>query len=192
MQSGVQFELVDTTLRDGEQTAGVVFSSEEKVNIAKALDRTGIRWIEAGIPAMGERERETLRQLLSLSLDSALIAWNRADLNDIKASVSCGFSYIHMSLPVSDLHIVHKLRKSREWVLERLRQALEYTKSLGCTAFVGAEDASRADPEFLLRYADTAARCGAERLRYADTVGCLDPFETFRRIRHLTERCAAS
>ncbi|QWU13281.1 homocitrate synthase NifV [Paenibacillus sophorae] len=189
MQSGVQFELVDTTLRDGEQTAGVVFSPEEKMNIVKALDRAGIRWIEAGIPAMGERERETLGQLLSLPLNSILIAWNRANLDDIKASVACGFSYIHMSLPVSDLHIEHKLGKSREWVLERLREVLGFTKSLGCTAFVGAEDASRADPEFLLRYADTAASCGAERLRYADTVGCLDPFETFRRIRHLTERC---
>ncbi|MDT3425782.1 homocitrate synthase NifV [Paenibacillus forsythiae] len=189
MQSGVQFELVDTTLRDGEQAAGVVFSPEEKAKMAIALDRAGIRWIEAGIPAMGERERETLGQLLSLPLNAVLIAWNRADRNDIMASVDCGFSCIHMSLPVSDLHIEHKLRKSREWVLKRLREMLELTKSLGCTAFVGAEDASRADPEFLLRYADTAATCGAERLRYADTVGCLDPFETFRRIRHLTERC---
>ncbi|MCL6456794.1 MAG: homocysteine methyltransferase [Gorillibacterium sp.] len=190
MQANTRFQLVDTTLRDGEQTAGVVFSPEEKIKMAVALDQAGIRWIEAGIPAMGKREQETLRSMLALPLKATLIAWNRAESEDIKASVACGFSTIHLSLPVSDLHIQHKLRKSREWVLERLQSVLELTKSFGCTAFVGAEDASRADPEFLLTYADTAARFGAERLRYADTVGSLDPFETFNRVKYLVERCS--
>lgn len=190
VQSKTHFQLVDTTLRDGEQTAGIVFSPEEKIKMAKALDQAGIPWIEAGIPAMGRREQETLKFMLSLPLQATLIAWNRAEPEDIQASVDCGFSTIHLSLPVSDLHIVHKLRKSREWVLERLQKALELVKSYGCTAFVGAEDASRADPQFLLQFADTAARYGAERLRYADTVGCLDPFDTFSRIRYLVDRCS--
>lgn len=190
MQSPIQFQLVDTTLRDGEQTAGVAFSPEEKIRMAMALDQAGIPWIEAGIPAMGRREQETLKALLALPLKSALIAWNRAEPEDIRASVSCGFSLIHVSLPVSDLHIEHKLRKSREWVLKRLEESLELIRSYGCTAFAGAEDASRADPEFLLRYAETAARHGAGRLRYADTVGCLDPFDTFNRVRYLVDRCS--
>lgn len=190
MLSKVQFELVDTTLRDGEQAAGVVFSPEEKLKMVTMLDQAGIPWIEAGIPAMGRREQETLKSMLALPLKSALIAWNRAKSEDIQASVSCGFSYIHVSLPVSDLHIAHKLRKSRDWVLEQLRHVLELIDSLGCTAFVGAEDASRAEPGFLLQYAETAARYGAKRIRYADTVGCLDPFETFNRIRYLVDRCS--
>ncbi|WP_025692948.1 beta/alpha barrel domain-containing protein [Paenibacillus zanthoxyli] len=188
MQSKVSFELVDTTMRDGEQTAGVVFSQEEKLQMAVKLDEAGIPWIEAGIPAMGRREQETLKEMLSLPLRATLIAWNRADEADIRASIACGFSHIHLSLPVSDLHIQFKLKKSREWVLERLQHILQFTRSFGCTVFVGAEDASRADPEFLLQYADVASRFGAERLRYADTVGCLDPFETFSRVNHLVSR----
>lgn len=188
MERGVSPEIVDTTLRDGEQKAGVVFSPEERLRIASGLSRAGIRWIEAGIPAMGNEERETLRAMMELRLAAELIAWNRAERSDIQSSADCGFTYVHMSLPVSDLHIEHKLRKSREWVLERLREMLDFTRSLGCTPFVGAEDASRADPEFLLRYAEAAAAGGAERLRFADTVGCLDPFETFRAVRYLTDR----
>ena len=188
MKGGVSLQLVDTTLRDGEQAPGVVFSPEERLALASALDGAGIRWIEAGIPAMGSREQETLRAMLALPLAATLIAWNRADPADIRASVACGFSTLHFSLPVSDLHIRHKLGKSREWVLERLQNLLQLTDSMGCTAFVGAEDASRADPEFLLVYAETAATYGARRLRYADTVGCLDPFETFNRVNHLAER----
>ncbi|NGM83502.1 homocitrate synthase [Paenibacillus sp. 7124] len=189
MPSGVQFELVDTTLRDGDR-AGAAFSLEEKLRIATALNRAGIRWIEVGVPALREREGETLRQLMSLSPGSALIAWSRAEPEEIGSAISCGFSHIHISLPVSDVYIGQKLRRSREWVLRRLFQALEYAQSRGCTVFVGADDASRADPDFLLHYAEMAASFGAARLRYADTTGCLDPFETYRHIRYLTDRCA--
>jgi homocitrate synthase NifV len=187
IKSGVH--IVDTTLRDGEQTAGVAFSAEEKRNIAIALDRAGVRWIEAGIPAMGKKEQETLRSLLSLPLQATMIAWNRAVLEDIRASLSCGFSCIHVSLPVSDLHINYKLRTDRAWVLQQLTIALQLVKSHGCSIIVGAEDASRADPDFFLQYADIAAQFGALRIRFADTVGCLDPFMTFDRIAKLTVGC---
>lgn len=182
--------LVDTTLRDGEQRAGVAFSAEEKQEIVLALDRGGVAWIEAGIPAMGEQERDVLRSLLSLPIRAALIAWNRAVEKDVLASLACGFTCIHVSLPVSDLHIKHKLKKDRAWVLAQLAAMLQLIKSHGCSAIVGAEDASRADQEFLLQYAEVAAQHGALRLRYADTVGCLDPFMTFDRITHLAPRCS--
>lgn len=184
------FQIVDTTLRDGEQSAGVIFSTEEKIKMACALDKAGIKWIEAGIPAMGKNEQEVLKLLLALPLKASLIAWNRAEINDIRASIDCGFSYIHISLPVSDLHIDYKLKKNREWVLQRLKIALEYVKSYGCTAIVGAEDASRADSEFFLKFSDVAAEFGAERIRFADTVGCLDPFKTFENLKNLVSRCA--
>lgn len=190
MDGKMGFQIVDTTFRDGEQSAGVVFSTEEKISMAIALDRAGIAWIEAGTPAMGKEEQETLRSLLSLPLKTTLIAWNRAELADIRASLACGFSCIHVSLPVSDLHIFQKLKKDREWVIKQLKTALQLVQSYGCTITVGAEDTSRADTEFFLQFADVAAQYGATRIRFADTVGCLDPFMTFDRLQDLVKRCS--
>lgn len=184
-----KFSIVDTTLRDGEQAPGVAFSADEKKEIALALDAAGIEWIEAGIPIMGGCEQEALRALTCLPLRAKLIAWNRALIKDIQASLDCGFSYIHISLPISDLHLTHKLRIDRATLLKQLADASEFVRSNGCSLIIGAEDASRADPEFFLRYADVAARFHALRIRFADTVGCMDPFTAFERISHLVARC---
>lgn len=186
----MKVSIVDTTLRDGEQTAGLVFSADEKVKIARALDKAGIYAIEAGIPAMGPEEQEAMRAILSLGLKAQVVAWNRASLQDIFLAVNCGFSYIHVSVPVSDLHIHHKLRKNRGWVLKKFTESLEYARSFGCRVFAGAEDASRADEVFFLQVAEAAAKMGAERIRYADTVGCLDPFRIYDIMQNLTKRCA--
>lgn len=186
----MRVRIVDTTLRDGEQTAGLVFSTEEKVKIAKALDRAGIYAIEAGIPAMGPEEQEAMRAILSLGLKAQVVAWNRASLQDILTAVNCGFSCIHVSAPVSDLHIRYKLRKSREWVLEKFTESLAYARSFGCRVFAGAEDASRADEGFFLQVAEAASKMGAERIRYADTVGCLDPFRIYDIVQGMVRRCA--
>ena len=182
--------IVDTTLRDGEQSAGLIFSADEKVAIAKALDRTGVFTIEAGIPAMGKEEQAALKSILLLNLKAQVVAWNRANLQDIQASVKCGFSFIHISIPVSDLHINYKLKKSRDWVLKQLADSIAYARSFGCRVFAGAEDASRADEQFFLQVAETAAKMGAERIRYADTIGCLEPFKACEIMQRLVSRCA--
>lgn len=189
MSKTQEVELVDTTLRDGEQAAGVVFSTEEKINIALALDQAGVKWIEAGTPVMGPEEQEALRAILGLRLRATITAWNRAVKEDIEASVGCGFSFLHISVPVSDLHIRQKLRKSREWVLAELQQALTLARSYGCWFSVGAEDASRADPEFFLHVAETAGKLGACHIRYADTIGCLAPLSAYEKLRYLVVRC---
>ena len=148
-----------------------------------------MKWIEAGIPAMGKQECEDLKLMLKLPIKSNLIAWNRANLEDLKASIECGFKFVHVSLPVSDLHIEYKLQKNRVWVLDQLKKCLEYLKGYGITIIVGAEDASRADPEFFLQYAAVAASYGAIRIRYSDTVGCLDHFMTYSKIKSIANRC---
>lgn len=183
------FEIVDTTLRDGEQSAGLVFSPDEKIRIVKSLEKAGIRWIEAGIPAMGPAEQRTMARLFEQGFTANLIAWNRANSGDIRHSIECGFTWIHISLPVSDLHIQYKLKKSRSWVLEQLMQSVGYAKDHDCEVTVGAEDASRAEPDFFLEFAETAARSGACRIRYADTVGCLDPFSAYERLKSIAENC---
>ncbi len=177
--------IVDTTLRDGEQTAGIVFSLPEKVWIARMLDEAGVEMIEAGIPAMGEVEQEALAAIVRLGLKARISAWNRVNPGDIQASIDCGVRDLHLSAPVSDLQIKEKLGRDRRWVLGRLVEAIRYVRRQGCRVSVGAEDASRADEEFLLLFARTARQEGAERFRYADTVGALDPFFTYERIDRL-------
>ncbi len=184
-----RLELVDTTLRDGEQTAGIVFSGEEKLAMVRVLNRVGICWIEAGIPAMGPEEQEVLREMLRINRSAKMIAWNRADIGDVSKSIACGFNYVHVSLPVSDFHISCKLKKGREWVIERLKTVLRYAQSEGVQLIVGAEDASRADREFFLRYADAAASGGAIRIRYADTIGDMEPFRVMATFEDLNRCC---
>ena len=172
--------IVDTTLRDGEQSPGVAFSSKEKIKIAQYLDLLGVDQIEAGIPAMGSIEVDAISVIAGLGLKARVTTWNRLELADIRASLSCRISNLHICAPVSDLQIKYKLNKSRLWVLDCLKRAIRYAKDYGCWVSVGAEDASRADPEFLLEYALLAQEMGAERLRYADTVGVLEPFSTYK------------
>ncbi|MCC5467027.1 homocitrate synthase [Pelosinus baikalensis] len=189
MQDARTIEIVDTTLRDGEQSPNIVFSAQDKLNIATALDKAGVTWIEAGVPVMGEEEQEAMKMILSAGLQAKVIAWNRALKNDILSSVSCGFSHLHISVPVSDLHIEQKLKKSREWVLENLKQSILLAQSFGCTVSVGAEDASRGDREYFLQVANIAAELGAVRIRYADTVGCLNPLGVHSIFQELIPRC---
>jgi homocitrate synthase NifV len=113
--------LDDTTLRDGEQTAGVVFTNAEKVAIARMLDEIGIDQIEAGIPIMGGDEREVIEEIAHLGLRASVLGWNRANVADIKASIDCGVDAVAISLATRDIHIETKLQKDRAWVLDSLR-----------------------------------------------------------------------
>jgi homocitrate synthase NifV len=178
----------DTTLRDGEQTAGVVFSLEEKKAIARMLDEMGVPELECGIPAMGPEEQAAVRALVEMGLKARLITWNRALVSDIQASLACGVEAVDISLSVSDIHIRHKLRKDRQAVREQLKGALGFAKEHGLYVSVGGEDASRADLDFLVELMDIAHGMGADRFRFCDTLGLLDPFAIFDKIRYLVER----
>nr|WP_305042535.1 homocitrate synthase [Geoalkalibacter sp.] len=178
----------DTTLRDGEQTAGVVFSLEEKKTIARMLDAIGVGELECGIPAMGEDERKSVRALVDLGLKARLITWNRAVIADIQASLDCGVTAVDISLSVSDIHIANKLRKSRDWVKDQLKRALDFCNRHGLYVSVGGEDSSRADLDFLVELMQIAKERGADRFRFCDTLGILDPFATYEKIRYLRAR----
>ncbi|MBE0467297.1 MAG: homocitrate synthase [Candidatus Desulforudis sp.] len=177
--------IIDTTLRDGEQAPGLAFSAAEKMRVGKLLSALGVDIIEAGIPAMGRVEQEALYRLVQAGLPAAIASWNRMHPADVDASLACGVKFVHLSAPVSDLHLEHKLRKSRSWVLGRMQEVVAYARSKDCRISVGAEDASRADPDFLVTYAQAAQDAGAERMRFSDTVGVLDPFRTYGLIRRL-------
>ncbi|HEY49859.1 MAG TPA: homocitrate synthase [Dehalococcoidia bacterium] len=177
----------DTTLRDGEQAAGVVFTNEEKVIIARMLDALGVHEIEAGVPAMGGDEVEAIKSIIALGLRARLITWNRPVVSDIDASLKCGTEAVALSIPVSDIQIQHKLHQSRRWVLDSISRATRYAKKHDLYVSVNAGDASRADPEFLVQFARSGQEAGADRLRFCDTVGVLDPFRTYEVIHRIVE-----
>jgi homocitrate synthase NifV len=175
----------DTTLRDGEQTAGVVFSRAEKIAIAKMLDSIGVQEIECGIPAMGNNERAGIKALVDLGLNARLITWNRALVPEIEASIACGVQAVDISLSVSDQMIVNKLRKDRDAVKEQLKIALGFAKSKNLYVSVGGEDSSRADIAFLVELMEITRSLGGDRFRFCDTLGIIDPFAMYDRIAFL-------
>jgi homocitrate synthase NifV len=187
MNNGNGIIIDDTTLRDGEQTAGVVFSRREKIAIARMLDSIGVGEIECGIPAMGQEERAGIRALVDLGLSARLITWNRALVPEIEASIACGIRAVDISLSVSDQMIVHKLRKDREAVKEQLKVALGFAKQHDLYVSVGGEDASRADMGFLVELMEITRSLGGDRFRFCDTLGIMDPFTMFDKVTFLRQ-----
>lgn len=181
--------LDDTTLRDGEQTAGVVFANHEKVRIAKLLDEVGVDQIEAGIAAMGGDERDVIEEIAGLGLRASVLGWNRANTADIKTSIDCGVDAIAISLATSDIHIETKLQKDRAWVIKTISEAVAFAKAEKPDLYVSvnAEDASRTSLSFLVEYALAAKAEGADRLRFCDTIGLMEPFRTYEVIKALIE-----
>lgn len=177
----------DTTLRDGEQTAGVAFTVDEKCAIACALAAAGVPEMEIGIPAMGEEEIACINTIGELDLPATLMVWGRLTDSDLEHALRCNADIIHLSIPVSDIHLRHKLRQSRQWVLEQVSRIIGKAMASGRKISLGAEDASRADADFLAQVAQRAQACGASRIRFADTLGVLDPFSTFEAIARLRE-----
>lgn len=177
----------DTTLRDGEQTAGIVFSNYEKYRIAQLLDDAGIQQIEAGIPTMGADEKRAVKHIASMGLNASVLGWNRADIHDIDTSIDCGVDSVAISMSSSDIHIQHKLRKDRQWVLDKVQGAVQHAKDHGLYISCNAEDASRADLDFLIQFAKVAKDAGADRLRYCDTIGREFPSNCYNRVKKIID-----
>ena len=171
--------IIDTTLRNGEQTAGVVFSKHEKIRIAKLLDEVGIPEIEIGTPSLGPAEREIIKEIIASKPNCKLFTYCEADPVNIAYAAECGIKNIIINISTSDLHLKVKYGKTRTWALNQLRETISEAKSNELNFIVSAEDATRTDLEFLLKMINIAQKKGAYRFRICDTVSRLDPFRTF-------------
>ncbi|MGA2918239.1 2-isopropylmalate synthase [Methanoregula sp.] len=166
---------LDTTLRDGEQTPGVSLNPDQKFEIATRLADIGIDVIEAGSAAASDGEREAIRRIADAGLKAEICTFVRALRLDIDYAAECNVDAIHLVVPVSDLHIAKKMRKTRDEVVAMAMGAVEYAKSRGLIVELSGEDASRADQAFLRSIFSDGVEHGADRLCFCDTVGLLTP-----------------
>ena len=156
--------LDDDTLRDGEQTVGVCFSLEQKVEIARMLLAAGVHRINVGFPAVSEEERAAVRAVLALGYpDRELYALARATRRDVDCVVETGAKYIGVFVPISDLHLEYKLKLDEHAALARMREVVRYAAGKGLHVGVGLEDASRTPIDRTLRFANALAEDGAGR-----------------------------
>jgi len=180
--------LLDTTLRDGEQTPGVSLTKDEKLEIARQLDALGVDVIEAGSAVTSEGERAAMKAVADEGLRAEIASYVRARTDDVDLALDCDVDSIHLVVPVSDLHIKSKLRSDRDSVLRSAVVVTEYAKDHGLLVELSGEDASRADEEYLKTLYRAGIDAGADRLCYCDTVGVLVPekaFEIFSRLSDL-------
>ena len=171
----MRVRIFDTTLRDGEQSPGVSLAPEQKLTIAKKLDELGVDAIEAGFPLVSDGERKAIKMIISENLSAEICGLARANKKDIDAAIDVGLNYIHTFIATSDIHLQYKLKLSRDEVLAKAIEAVEYGKSRGLQVEFSAEDATRSDREFLKKVFGEVAKAVADRIDIPDTVGYSTP-----------------
>jgi homocitrate synthase NifV len=177
--------MIDTTLRDGEQRPGCAFSAEQKLQIAQLLDRAGIYQIDAGTPAISTEERQIIREIVAKRARAKISVWCRMNLDDIKLAMECTPDIIHISAPISYVHIYSKLRKNKVWLQKQLLDGVALAQSGGFSVTVGFEDASRADISFVSALAALLQKEGVLRVQFSDTVGVMTPQRTYDCMREI-------
>ncbi|HRW05400.1 MAG TPA: 2-isopropylmalate synthase [Caldilineaceae bacterium] len=194
----------DTTLRDGEQSPGATLNTQEKLDIAQQLARLGVDIMEAGFPAASPGDLDAVRQIANTIGRNARLDKNgqtvappiiaglaRANKNDIdkawEAVQGAVRPRIHTFLATSDIHMEHKLRMSRDDVLETVGDMVQYAASLCQDVEFSPEDAGRSDPAFLVKVLEVAIKAGATTLNIPDTVGYTTPEEYGALIQHLRQ-----
>jgi homocitrate synthase NifV len=167
--------IVDSTLRDGEQTPGIFFSPNQKSEIAALLDSYGVHQIEAGVPAASPEEKSTIINIIKNRKNAIISVWARLVPSDIRHAIDVRPDLIHICVPVSQTQIHEKLRTDKESVTNRLRECLQIVEKSGIPLSVGFEDAFRADIDFMISVSRILTDSGVTRIRLSDTVGVASP-----------------
>lgn len=185
--------IVDSTLREGGQAPGIEFNFQDKLDIICSLGKLGIDEIELGVASPSTPDllilaREARRLV---GKESKLSLWSRCRKEDIEFAVDCSPDVLSLSMPVSDIHLKHKLGRDRAWVLATLDRSIRLALHVGFKKVsIGLEDATRADRGFLARVVAQAAAAGASRIRLADTVGIASPGMIGSLVRHVQRHCS--
>ena len=184
------YAIIDSTLREGEQTPGVTFNDSHKHTILKHLAAIGIDEIELGIASPRNSRLPQLTQAARKITggSSTLALWSRCVPEDIAFAGACMPDVLSLSIPASDAHIYKRLQKNRQTILELTAKSITAALNTGIPFIaLGLEDSSRADPDFLLELAKTAEKYGASRVRLADTVGVCTPATISRSIKKMQQ-----
>lgn len=176
-----KIQFFDTTLRDGEQTPGVNFNTQEKVQIAKQLEKWGIDTIEAGFPIASEGDFEAVRAIAKAADKMTVAGLARCQKKDItrayEALKEANFPQIHVFLATSDVHMKYKLKMTEDEVIASIKEHVGYARSLFEKVQFSPEDATRTERGFLLKSVQTAIDAGATIINIPDTVGYSNPTE---------------
>lgn len=176
--------IVDNTLVNIKKSGNIVLSLQEKEKIARSLGFMGADIIDIG-PTTYEKQLAAIPRIDGMGLGFRINTWNRANPGNVGASLNCDTKGVHISVPVSDILIRHRIGKSRQWVLDSVRNAIGCAADLGFGISVGAEGASEADWIFLIELALLAEEMGAERFRFVDSSGVMNPEITFNEMKYL-------
>lgn len=170
-----RIKLVDTTLRDGEQCPGIVFSPLDKIRLALYLDSIGVFEIEAGIYDTGTEGINYISEIMKQKKQANISVWSRLNARDVEESARQKPDLIHIGTPVSYAQIYNKIGKNKKWIENTLQECIQVAKDYNTPITVGLEDASRADVAFLISLIRLMRQQGVEVIRLADTVGVLFP-----------------
>ncbi|PWB87164.1 2-isopropylmalate synthase [Methanobrevibacter thaueri] len=171
----MNIKVLDTTLRDGEQTPGVSLTSLEKLRIATKLDEIGVEYIEAGSAITSEGERASIKEITSQGFGAEILSFSRPLTVDIDYCLDCDVDGVNLVVPTSELHIHDKLNISCDELIDLSNDAVDYCKDHGLVVELSAEDASRSNVDFLRKVYSNAIDHGADRICVCDTVGILTP-----------------
>jgi isopropylmalate/homocitrate/citramalate synthase len=169
-------KIVDGTLREGEQTPGVIFTREEKLQIAHELDRAGVKLLDVGMPAVSAEEREAITAIADEGLKASVGVSVRMRQEEIDQAVQCHADEIFLICPVSRLHIKDRLEIDEGDLQKLAEEMITHALEKGLGINLVAEDASRADTAFLIHTLNHAHEAGARRAFICDTVGISEPF----------------
>ncbi len=165
----------DETMRDGEQTPGVYFSPEEKLEIATVLSEMGVHVMNVGIPVVSKEEHRGVKLVANAGLKASVMSAARAVRKDVEACIECDVDEVSIFIACSDLHLKYKLNMTREQVLEAAVREVEYAKAHGVGVTFVTEDTFRADFEYVVELYTAAIGAGAGRAVFSDTVGYTTP-----------------